>query len=434
MALSKMPREIMLDIADELDNRGLSALARTTSELYCLLNGHLYLRDVIRTPSKSLTWAVENGVEDTIVTKTVQQLAAVSQHFNPIPESIHMALQDAANRGHVHLVEQLLKIDGINPNFVSHSQDAPLALAARSGHSAVVELLLAAVDIDPNVRDLQSDAIDAIDGADGADGTDGTDGTDTADATDATDAANATGATPLIHACRNGHVSIVRQLLARDDVDINAVGFDGEWRPVYPRPLNTPLTAACKGGHSEIANILLAREGIDVNLHKPLPHALNAGMVGVVESLLARGDLDTDTMGHLGHVLVRSVFQGHGIVKSLLDRYNIDPNVVRGDGVTALMNASLLGDVDIVKLLLDQEGIQVNQQDNSGMTALCWAAIRDHPEVAKALLDRDDINPNLPNNGFWESGHKSQSVVKLILEKGLPVRWNISLSVYDVYY
>src|ERR1700719_2071762 len=129
MALSKMPREIMLDIADELDNRGLSALARTTSELYCLLNGHLYLRDVIRTPSRSLTWAVKNGVEDTIVTKTVQQLAAVSQHFNPIPESIHMALQDAANRGHVHLVEQLLKIDGINPNFVSHSQDAPLALA-----------------------------------------------------------------------------------------------------------------------------------------------------------------------------------------------------------------------------------------------------------------------------------------------------------------
>jgi ankyrin repeat protein len=226
----------------------------------------------------------------------------------------------------------------------------------------------------------------------------------------------------------------VRQLLARDDVDINAIGFDGEWRPVYPGSLNTPLTAACKGSHPEIANILLAREGIDVNLHKPLSHALSAGMVGVVESLLARDDLDADIMDNFGHVLVRSVFQGHGIVKSLLDRYNIDPNVVRGDGVTALIKASSLGYVDIVKLLLNQEGIQVNQQDNLGLTALCYAAIRDDPEIAKALLDRDDINPNLPNNGFWERGHRSQSVVKLILEKGLPLRWNVSLSEYDVYY
>src|SRR6267378_702244 len=98
MALSKVPREIMLDIADELDDQGLSALARTTSELHCLLNGHLYLRDVTRPSSKSLTWVVENGVEDIIVTKIVQQAVAVGQHFNLIPESIHMALQDAANR------------------------------------------------------------------------------------------------------------------------------------------------------------------------------------------------------------------------------------------------------------------------------------------------------------------------------------------------
>ncbi|KAN0072817.1 hypothetical protein V8E54_008931 [Elaphomyces granulatus] len=71
------------------------------------------------------------------------------------------------------------------------------------------------------------------------------------------------GATPLIHTCKNGHESIVRQLLARDDVNINAVGFDGEWIPIYltvPRSPRTPLAAARMGGHTEIANLLLVIE------------------------------------------------------------------------------------------------------------------------------------------------------------------------------
>src|SRR5882762_10157543 len=112
MALSKVPKEIILNIADALDDPGMGVLARTTSELYYLLNRHLYRRDVARPLSKSMTWAAENGVED-----AVQKAVDVGRYFDPIPESIHMALQGAANRGHVHLVEQLLKIDGINPNF-----------------------------------------------------------------------------------------------------------------------------------------------------------------------------------------------------------------------------------------------------------------------------------------------------------------------------
>jgi ankyrin repeat protein len=91
------------------------------------------------------------------------------------------------------------------------------------------------------------------------------------------------------------------------------------------------------------------------------------------------------------------------------------------------MTASMLGDVDIVMLLLNQEGIDVNQQDNSGMTALCYAAtvLETNPKLRpKVPLDhRDDINPNIPNKSFfWERGHRSESVVKLILEKGLPLR------------
>jgi hypothetical protein len=74
----------------------------------------------------------------------------------------------------VHLVEQLLKIDGINPNFQPF-----LSLP----EAAIVELLLAVVNIYPNVRDLRYDAIGTADAVDA---------TDTADATDATHWCHAT--------------------------------------------------------------------------------------------------------------------------------------------------------------------------------------------------------------------------------------------------
>lgn len=144
MALSKVPREIILDIADELDDPGISAL-----------ESYSHHRLVVYTTCRIgfIVGAVDVG-----------------RSLNPIPESIHMALQDSANR--VRFVEQLLKIDGINPNFQPF-----LSLP----EAAIVEWLLAVVSID-----LRYDAIDAIDAVDA---------TDTADAIDATDTANATDAT-----------------------------------------------------------------------------------------------------------------------------------------------------------------------------------------------------------------------------------------------
>ena len=111
---------------------------------------------------------------------TIQRLLDVSsRYFNLIPESLDIALQIAADREHLHIVELLLKVDGININF--RGGVLPLFLAAKGGHSAIVELLLAADDVDPNVGDRHSTP-------------------------------------PLCLACQKGHVSVVRQLLARDDV------------------------------------------------------------------------------------------------------------------------------------------------------------------------------------------------------------------------
>ena len=64
MLLSDLPHEIIPVITDLLDDAGVNALARTHSQMYKLLNEHLYLRDMIKPyETRSLAWAVRSCVE-----------------------------------------------------------------------------------------------------------------------------------------------------------------------------------------------------------------------------------------------------------------------------------------------------------------------------------------------------------------------------------
>ena len=102
MPLSNLPREIILDIADHLDDSGLNALARTNSQMYQFLNKYLYRHDVTRAWSRSLIWAIQNGAE-----ATAQRAIDAGGHLDPFPESFHIALQDAASEGNANLVADL---------------------------------------------------------------------------------------------------------------------------------------------------------------------------------------------------------------------------------------------------------------------------------------------------------------------------------------
>jgi hypothetical protein len=44
--LSDLPSEILLEIADHLDDAAMNALCRTNRQVYDLLNGRLYRRDL----------------------------------------------------------------------------------------------------------------------------------------------------------------------------------------------------------------------------------------------------------------------------------------------------------------------------------------------------------------------------------------------------
>ncbi|KAN0071094.1 hypothetical protein V8E54_010525 [Elaphomyces granulatus] len=180
--------------------------------------------------------------------------------------------------------------------------------------------------------------------------------------------------------------------VARNEVDINAVGLseqlDGGYMAFSQRHHSqtawTPLTAACTGDHAEVANLLLAKGSIDIE---------NGG------GLLARDDLDANIVDNAEsmHYWSQCIYeQGPAIVKLLLDRHEIDPNAVSAGIVVALMYACADGDVD----------------------ALSASPLLENIPELEVLLDRNDIDPNLQTQ---------QQMVKLILGKGLPLRWNVSL-------
>jgi ankyrin repeat protein len=397
MPLSDLPVEILLEIADRLDDAGVNALARTNGQVYSVVNEYLYRRDFTKPQSRSLAWAAEKGVRGTI-----QRAVHAGRYFDPIPESFHTALQIAADQGHVYLVKLLLEVNGINPNFGGGSFKllaAPLLLATNRGYSAIVELLLAAVNVDPNVTDQYS-------------------------------------TTPLYEACNKGHVSIVKQLLARGDVDINARVRAG-----------TPLIVACRSRHIEIINLLLAKDGIDVNLYgntsgnTPLIMAIQTGLVEVVESLLARDDIDPNIINCFGkQALGYAAYYGNvEILKLLLNHPGIDLNFVGAYGYTALMlvvkcfgraalgqlkQADYRSRLESAKLLLEREDIDINLRDNNGWTVLFWACHVNCSALVDLLLEKDHIDPNPRelNSGRTPLAHVchfggSVAIVNLLLSR-----------------
>ncbi|KAN0068464.1 Ankyrin repeat-containing domain protein [Elaphomyces granulatus] len=309
--LSDMPMEILLEIADHLDYRGVNARAPNGAVRYGFsdvpyrtvalrhigrtvpygLAGdrtHLYLHDVTRSLSRSLTWAAENGLEGTF-----QWAVDASRDINPIPESFHIALQVAADRGHARLVELLLKLDDINPNGL---QTTPLF------------------------------------------------------------------ATPLIAACSKGHVEIVNLLLAKDGIDINLHNDLDK---------NTPLMRAVENRLVDVVKSLLERDGLDPNIvnsygYHVLGYSASLGHVDIVKLLLDRPGINPNSVGRYGHTaLILAVaaypsYRNPEVVKLLLDQKGIDVNKQRNSGDTALSDAAWGRCVEAAKLLLDRDDIDIN--------------------------------------------------------------------------
>ena len=154
-----------------------------------------------------------------------------------------------------------------------------------------------------------------------------------------------------------------------------------------------------------------------------LPDALARGSSAAVAAALAGGG-DPDMMLDDGRTpLVRAVQEDNLAVVRTLLAYGADPDkrTETGYGMTALMAASEIPNMDITQLLLEN-GANVNQVDNNGDPVINWAAYYGHTDLVKVLLDAG-ANPNIAtSNGAvlqiaLRRGHRA--IVDLVIARRL---------------
>lgn len=160
------------------------------------------------------------------------------------------------------------------------------------------------------------------------------------------------GQTPLIYACRAGHVDVVVQLL---DHGACVTKFSLRGR--------TAMFEAIDQNHEEIVNHLLVVKELDINAVQP-KHSNRTALMLAADR------------------------EHFGIVTSLLNHPRIDVNQEDLFGRTALFYAAVKGSYMIVQDLLQHPGIDVNRADKLvKRSPLIIAAARDYDKIVELLLE-----------------------------------------------
>jgi len=207
------------------------------------------------------------------------------------------------------------------------------------------------------------------------------------------------------------------------------LGAQEPWRGAdFDNPsLFSGLHCASIFGIDEIVASLVKMEGCDVNKkdclgNTSLKWAAHYGHEGVVKILLGRGDINPDIPNNDGDTpLHRAVVHGReGVVKILLGRDDVNSDKPNNNGQTPLCCAAINEHEGVVKILLGRDDVNPDKPDNNGRTPLCWAGIHGHEGVVKILLGRGDVNPDKPNSDGDTPLHRAavhgrEGVVKILL-------------------
>ncbi len=242
-------------------------------------------------------------------------------------------------------------------------------------------------------------------------------------------ARNQQGNTALMIAARKGHIIIVQQLLAQQNIDVN-VHQDGR----------TALHGAVANGHRDIVQCLLMKDGIDINMRykagdlTPLLFACQRDDNEIICLLLDHPTININVPDLKGTtaLMIAAARGNREIVQRLLVKPEIQINIQNGHGITALMCAVYYGHKEVAQLLLGQQGININAVSNTGDTALVIAIQKSNKEITKLLLDNPGTDFQLANqsNGMTplmiaaKEGHAE--IIGLLL-----VKHNISINVQD---
>ncbi len=241
------------------------------------------------------------------ITQAAELNPSVHQNFSPEPNpGVFMA----ASCGLHDTVKRFLE-NGVNPSSTNSIDETALQLAAFGGHQMVVQLLL---DWDYPKMELKGRH----------------------------------GRATLASAADSGQEAVVKLLLERDDLDVNATVDDLK---------RTALHLAARNGYAAVVKLLLARGDVDVNSkdhrgNTPLALAVNNGHVKVVKLLLERNDVEANTKDYYDETLLANAAKNgqEEVVKLLLERDDLDVNAtIDDDQRTALQLAAMYGHEAVVK-------------------------------------------------------------------------------------
>jgi ankyrin repeat protein len=190
---------------------------------------------------------------------------------------------------------------------------------------------------------------------------------------------NAPGPRLLARAAEAGDTQLVARLLG-EGRDVNEADESGY----------TALFLASQNGHVEVVRLLLARKGVKVN--KTAQNGATAlmvaslkGHVEVVRLLLARKDVEVNKSEEDGYTaLTLASYEGHvEVVRLLLAHQGVEVNKTTPNGDTALIFASQNGHVDVVQILLARQGVEVNKTTLEGWKASRRCTCRRIPDTSR---------------------------------------------------
>ncbi|XP_056007550.1 uncharacterized protein LOC125665455 [Ostrea edulis] len=193
------------------------------------------------------------------------------------------------------------------------------------------------------------------------------------------------GNTPLKAASEEGHVSIVKELVKKG-ADVNMQNESGD----------TPLVIACRKGHVSIVKELVkTRAGVNLQDYRgntPLINAYKKGHVRIVEELVKAG-ADVNVKDEMENTpLITACVYGHANIVEELVRAGAGVNVQDYRGDAPLKIAYKKGHVRIVEVLV-KAGAEVNVKDEMGNTPLITACLYGHVNIVKELVKAGaDVN------------------------------------------
>ena len=281
----------------------------------------------------------------------------------------------ASWKGHVRVVELLLKRNTVEVDVGATDLCTPLVIAATEGHAEVVKLLLETGKVDVNTKHRR-------------------------------------GWTPLERACWEGFEEVVRLLLDAG-ADANAQGG------IY----GDALYAASYRGYEKIVKLLLdagananAQGGVYSNA---LQAASHHGYEQIVKLLLDAGANANAQGGFYGNALQAASYNGYEqAVKLLLDT-GADANAQGGYYSNALEVVLYRGHEKVVRLL--NAGADTNAQGGVYSNALQTASHHGYEQIVKLLLDAGanaDAQGGIYGNALQAASHRGhEKVMRLLLDK-----------------